>query len=139
MSDTQSTNDNTNHNTNVSLSQTAASTPTRERKQKFDFTSLNSLAVVSLATALTSIGAVAAIIIGHISLAQLKRSDEAGRGLAITGLVLGYLTVATWITFGILALVLKAYVMPRMGFDPMGEDWSGIWLELDRSGHMHDR
>ena len=30
------------------------------------------------------------IVFGHIALAQLRRTDEAGKGLAIAGLVIGY-------------------------------------------------
>jgi len=31
------------------------------------------------------------IVLGHISLAQIKRTGEQGRGLAIAGLVIGYI------------------------------------------------
>jgi uncharacterized protein with PQ loop repeat len=113
-------------------------TQIRERK-RFDFTTLNTLAVVSLATALSSIGAVAAIITGHISLAQIKRSGESGRAMAIIGLVLGYLTVAGWIIFGILAVVAKAFIYRDfMGLQPMNPGWFDFF-ELNRMGHMFDR
>lgn len=109
------------------------------KRQKFDFTTLNTLAVVSLATALSSIGAVAAVITGHISLAQIKRSNEAGRGLAITGLVLGYLTIAGWIIFGILAVVAKAFIYRDiMGLQPMMPGWFDVF-ERNRFGGMFDR
>jgi uncharacterized membrane protein len=80
-----------------------------EEKKKFDFTSLNTLAVVALATALTSIGAVAAIITGHIALAQIKKTNESGRGLAIAGLVVGYATIAFWVIGGIGLLLAKLF------------------------------
>ena len=43
------------------------------------------------------IGSILAVVFGHVSLSQIKRSYGAvrGRGLAIAGLVLGYLGVAT--------------------------------------------
>ena len=111
---------------------------TRERK-RFDFTTLNTLAVVSLATALSSIGAVAAIITGHISLAQIKRSGESGRPMAIIGLVLGYVTVVGWIIFGVLAVVAKAFIyLDFMGLQPMNPGWFDFF-ELNRMGHMFDR
>jgi hypothetical protein len=75
---------------------------------KYDFTKLNTLAVVSLASGLTLLGSVSAIITGHISLAQLKNSKESGRGLAIAGLVLGYAGIAFSILFAILSIVLEA-------------------------------
>ena len=38
------------------------------------------------------------IVFGHISLSQIKRTGEEGRGLAIAGLVIGYLVdaLAIW-------------------------------------------
>ena len=92
-------------------------------RQRFDWRSLNSLAVVSLATALTSIGAVAAIITGHIALAQIKRSDQNGRKLAITGVTIGYVTIGLWVVFGILAVSVRAFVEPgSFGHQPFGQD-----------------
>ena len=85
---------------------------------KFNFNSLNTLAVVSLATALTSIGAVAAVITGHIALAQLKTDGKSGRALALAGLIVGYSTIAFWIVAGIGLTWLRM----RYGFDgPMGQ------------------
>lgn len=82
-------------------------------KKHFDFTSLNTLAVVSLASAVTGFGAIAAIITGHFSLAQLKTSGQSGRGLAIAGLAVGYATIGFWIIAGIGSLFLRM----RYGFD----------------------
>jgi uncharacterized membrane protein len=57
----------------------------------------NALAVLSLVFAF--LGGLLAIPFGHIALFQIKRSGERGRGMAITGLILGYLWL---ITLGIL-------------------------------------
>jgi len=76
-------------------------------KKHFDFTSLNTLAVVSLATAVTGFGAIAGIITGHIALAQLKHSGQSGRGLAIAGLAVGYAGIALGLTMGIGRVVLS--------------------------------
>ena len=100
-------------------------------KKAFDFGSLNALAVVSLATAATGFGAVAAIITGHVALAQLKTTKQSGRGLAIAGMVIGYATVAFWT----LAFVFNfgAYLggrghMGPGGFDDMDTDgWKMNW------------
>jgi hypothetical protein len=56
----------------------------------------NVLAIVSLISSLVAalacgIGSVVAIVCGHVALNQIQRSGEAGRGMAIAGLVLGYL------------------------------------------------
>lgn len=48
----------------------------------------NVLAIISLVSAFFV--SLAAIITGHIALGQIKRTGEAGRGLAIAGLILGY-------------------------------------------------
>lgn len=95
-------------------------------KGKYDFTNLNTLAVVSLATAVTGFGAAAAVITGHVSLAQIKKSDQAGRGLAIAGVAVGYSVIGLWIlsTIGLVALSIWGfrYGVPLGGYDDM---WRG--------------
>jgi len=49
----------------------------------------NVLAIISLVSAFFV--SLAAVICGHIALSQIKKTGEKGRGLAIGGLVLGYL------------------------------------------------
>jgi hypothetical protein len=88
-----------------------------KKNQKFDFTTLNTLAVVSIASALTSIGAVAAIITGHVALTQIKKSGESGRGLAIAGVVVGYVTVALWVLGSIAFAVAGAYLKGMYGME----------------------
>ena len=97
-----------------------------EKDKKFDFTKLNTLAVVSIATALTSIGAVAAIITGHVALTQIKKSGQSGRGLALAGTIVGYVTIAFWILTSIGFLIAGAYLKDRYGMEMgnrMGWDW----------------
>ena len=53
----------------------------------------NALAVLSLVFAF--LGGLLAIPFGHIALFQIKRSGERGRGMAITGLILGYIWLIT--------------------------------------------
>ena len=90
-------------------------------KGKYDFTNLNTLAVVSLATAVTGFGAAAAVITGHVSLAQIKKSDQAGRGLAIAGVAVGYSVIGLWIlsTIGLVALSIWGvrHGIPLGGYD----------------------
>lgn len=69
--------------------------------------------MVSLSSALSGVGSVPAIITGHVSLAQIKRSNENGRVMAIIGTVLGYLGLAGAILFAIGAITFSA----RMGLD----------------------
>ena len=104
---------------------------------RFDWRSLNTLSVVSLASALTGLGAVMAIITGHISLAQIKRSGENGRVLAIVGTVLGYLNVLTWIIFTTLVVFRFAFVdYDMVGLQPhMSELFEFRKGFGDRHGH----
>ena len=97
-----------------------------DKDKKFDFTKLNTLAVVSIATALTSIGAVAAIITGHVALTQIKKSGQSGRGLALAGTIVGYVTIAFWILTSIGFLIAGAYLQNMYGMEMgnrMGWDW----------------
>jgi hypothetical protein len=97
-----------------------------EKDKKFDFTKLNTLAVVSIATALTSIGAVAAIITGHVALTQIKKSGESGRGLALAGTIVGYVTIAFWVLTSIGFLIAGAYLKNMYGMEMgnrMGRNW----------------
>lgn len=87
------------------------------KSQKFDFTKLNTLAVVSIATALTSIGAVAAIITGHVALTQIKKSGESGRGLALAGTIVGYVTIALWVLGSIAFAIAGAYLQSKYGME----------------------
>jgi len=53
----------------------------------------NALAVIALVTGLL-VGPIG-VVFGHIALFQINRSGQAGRGLAIAGLVVGYIELAT--------------------------------------------
>jgi hypothetical protein len=60
----------------------------------------NSLAVASFVCALvgcSGIGVPLAIIFGHVALVQIRRYGQDGTGLAVTGLVVGYISLAFWI------------------------------------------
>jgi peptidyl-prolyl cis-trans isomerase B (cyclophilin B) len=64
----------------------------------------NTMAIISLVLAFfISLGAV---ITGHIALGQIKRTGEGGRGLAIAGLILGYLGLLV----GLLAIIFWASI-----------------------------
>lgn len=53
----------------------------------------NGLAIASLVTAILGVS-IAAIICGHMAIGQIDRTNEGGRGLAVAGLIIGYLTLA---------------------------------------------
>ena len=68
----------------------------------------NTLAIVSLVLAFfVSLGAV---ITGHIALGQIKKTGEGGHGLALAGVILGYVGLGIgllWFIFVGLALILS--------------------------------
>ena len=63
----------------------------------------NSLAIVSLVCAF--LFAPLGIIFGHISLSQIKKTGEEGRGLAVAGLVISYLITVLTILVVVLSVV----------------------------------
>ncbi|NKZ03044.1 DUF4190 domain-containing protein [Actinomadura latina] len=70
----------------------------------------NGMATASLVCGLIGffacgVTSVLAIIFGHVSLSQIKRTGEGGHGMAVTGLILGYLISAGWL------IVLVFYIL----------------------------
>jgi hypothetical protein len=64
----------------------------------------NVLAIISLVAAFVM--SVAAVITGHIALSQIKRTGENGRGMALAGLIIGYIGVAITAVFFVVWLTL---------------------------------
>ncbi|MFD9679352.1 DUF4190 domain-containing protein [Rhodococcus sp. NPDC059969] len=62
----------------------------------------NALAIAALVLGI--FGGVFAIPVGHVSLNQIRQSGESGRGLAVAGLVLGYLSLVVIIGFVLVAV-----------------------------------
>jgi protein-disulfide isomerase len=70
----------------------------------------NTLAIISLVSAFFV--SLAAVITGHLALGQIKRTGEGGRGLAITGLVLGYVGIVGTTLAVVMVIVFAATVVP---------------------------
>jgi peptidyl-prolyl cis-trans isomerase B (cyclophilin B) len=70
--------------------------------------STNALAIVSLVCAF--LFAPLGILFGHISLSQIKKTGEEGRGLAIAGLVISYLITVLTIVVVVLSVVFVVQV-----------------------------
>ena len=64
----------------------------------------NTLAIVALILGILI--PIAGIVVGHISLSQIKKTGENGRGLALTGTILGYVFSGLWIIFWVVTLIL---------------------------------
>lgn len=69
----------------------------------------NGLAVASLILGLAwlcGLGSLAAVITGHISLSQIKKTGSGGRGMAVAGLALGYVGIVTCLIVGAVFLAV---------------------------------
>lgn len=72
-------------------------------------TKINGLAIASMVLGIVWIywiGSILAVIFGHVALRQIKQSNgsQSGRGMAIAGVVLGYVGLVTFVLFFVLAL-----------------------------------
>jgi hypothetical protein len=67
----------------------------------------NGFAIASLVIAITGGGAVLAIVFGHIARSQIRRTGERGVGMALAGLIIGYVTIGLALAAA-LALVIAA-------------------------------
>lgn len=70
----------------------------------------NGLAIASLVLGIVWIywiGSILAVIFGHVALSQIKKSNgtQGGRGMAIAGLVLGYIGLAMIVLFIVIVIV----------------------------------
>src|ERR1700704_5096184 len=74
----------------------------------------NILAIISFVAAFMV--PLAAIVLGHIAMSQLRTSGEQGRGLAIAGLVMGYVFTAFAVLFFILWFALVFGAVATHGF-----------------------
>ena len=79
-------------------------------------TKVNGLAIVSLVLGITWIywlGSILAVIFGHIALSQITKSNgqQSGKGLAIAGLVLGYVALSV-IAFLMFWMIIISATVP---------------------------
>ncbi len=94
---------------------------------------LNSLAIVSLVTGITSyvavpfLGALAAVITGHMAKNQIKANPGkySGEGLATTGLILGYIHLALFV-ISVILFILAIAMLPSL------VDWFNGLMETIR-------
>ncbi|HEY6491631.1 MAG TPA: DUF1707 and DUF4190 domain-containing protein [Trebonia sp.] len=55
------------------------------------------LAFVDTPAVILGLSAIPAVILGHVARAQIRHTGQRGDGLAVAGLVLGYLGIACWV------------------------------------------
>ena len=60
---------------------------------------------------------IAAVILGHMGLSQVKKTGEPGRNFGIVGLITGYVSIGIGIVVGILVtLFFGALILGRLGY-----------------------
>lgn len=64
----------------------------------------NPLAIAALISAF--VVPIVPIVLGHIALSQIRKTGEQGSGLALTGLILGYLGAAAIVAYGVFIAVM---------------------------------
>ena len=81
----------------------------------------NTLAIVSLVASIAGlvilwgIGSIAGVICGHISMSQIRKTGEQGRGMALAGLIIGYAGIVLAIIGVIFAVALSAWLVSYYG------------------------
>lgn len=73
----------------------------------------NTLAILALVLGIVI--PIGGIICGHISLGQIKRTGEGGRGLAMAGLIIGYGLTALTLIFVIIYIAVIAWAINAGG------------------------
>jgi len=76
--------------------------PSPSRTNTFAIVSL----VCSLASFLVGVSCIAGIVFGHLALRQIRRTGEEGRGMAIAGLVIGYVALVILVLVVVLVAVV---------------------------------
>lgn len=74
----------------------------------------NTFAVFALVTGIFGLSLLA-VILGHVSLRQIARTRQRGRGMAIAGTVLGYLGLVIAVTVVIIVMVGYNTMMAEQG------------------------
>jgi ABC-type amino acid transport system permease subunit len=86
----------------VPAASTAPATPAAPINQLSLWSMITGIASLTVGWVIPLPFGVAAVILGHIGLSQVKKTGEQGRTYALTGLVTGYVSIA----IGIIAIVL---------------------------------
>lgn len=74
----------------------------------------NTMAIVALVSSFFI--SLAGIICGHIALNQIKKSGEQGRGLAMAGLIIGYVFTAIYVIIIVIYVILMIFVFSAVGY-----------------------
>lgn len=76
----------------------------------------NTLAIVALILGI--VVPVAGIVVGHIALSQIKKTGEAGHGLALAGTVIGYVLTVLYLILIVIGILLPLIFLGTYGNIP---------------------
>lgn len=89
--------------------------PTVRTNQLTLWSMITGIASLSIGWVLPLPFGVAAVILGHIGLSQVKKSGEQGRNYAITGLITGYVSIAIGLIIAIfMILFFSAWIFSAL-------------------------
>lgn len=61
------------------------------------------LSCVGLATC--GVTAIVGVIFGHIAMGRIKRGEEDGRGMALAGVIIGYVVIVGWLLYAAIIVI----------------------------------
>jgi len=64
----------------------------------------NTMAIIGFVLAF--VVSIAGIVCSHIALSQIKKTGEGGRGLALAGLILGYVFTGFWVLYFLVVIII---------------------------------
>ena len=86
----------------------------------------NGLAIASLVLGIAGlfivpiIGSIAAVIMGHVARKQIRERGEGGDGMAVGGLVTGYIGGALWLAILVFAVLLPIFLFAASSSSTVG-------------------
>lgn len=79
----------------------------------------NVLAIIALVSGIVGLFfglfSLAAVVMGHIAMSQIKKTGESGRGMAVAALILGYVGIVLGIIVVIFSIVFPLFVLGTSG------------------------
>lgn len=61
------------------------------------------LSLVGFATC--GVTAIVGVIFGHIAMGRIKRGEEEGHGMALAGVIIGYVVIAGWLLYAAIIII----------------------------------
>lgn len=72
------------------------------------------LSLIGFATC--GVTAIVGVIFGHIAMGRIKRGEEDGRGMALAGVIIGYVVIAGWILYAAVILIAIIAAANQSGY-----------------------